>query len=103
MTRATTRLAVKTLVEGWDMRGIHKLRKSKDARALRPGQCLLAFNKAYTIGRLIDHVGGIHTYYAPPKEIFDMAAISKLVAAGFHVSIVRAAAKKSRSDRLKAA
>ena len=80
-------LRIVSIIENWDMRGVHKLRTGREATALSRGQCLVAFNKAMTIGRIVDVAGGIHTYYTEPKEIFDIDSLSARVTRGFWVAL----------------
>lgn len=56
-----------------DMRGVHKLRTKVTCQV---GEAWLFINKSATIARLVDSVHGVHTYYAPKGEAFDLAAIS---------------------------
>ncbi len=67
------------------MRGVHKLRKHRKAKKLKSGDCIVAFNKASTMARIIDWKGGVHTYYAEPRQVFDLDALKRLVGSGFGV------------------
>lgn len=99
-------LRILKIVEKWDMRGVHKLRNDRRAKSLKRGQCLIAFNKAMTIGRIIDPAGGVHTYYADKdrKEIFDIDRLSALVHEGFWVElrVGKSVAKKAADLRVAA-
>ncbi len=92
-------LRIVAIVDAWNMNGVHKLRGDKRSTALKRGQCLIAFNRKLTIGRIIDSEGGVHTYYAPPKEIFDIASVSQMVSDGFWVELrVGAKVRQKASD-----
>ncbi len=103
MAARPTALRIDVIVERWDMRGVHKLRKDRRALALKSGTCLVAFNKALTIGRIIDYAGGIHTYYAEPKEIFDTTSLSELLQDGFFIDLRLGQKTQQQASRLERA
>jgi hypothetical protein len=96
-------LRITKIIEKWDMRGVHKLRKLGKTKKLRRGQCLIAFNKAQTIGRIIDNVGGVHTYYTTGSKVFDIDELSNLVDESFWVSLKIGKTTKKQASHLKRA
>jgi hypothetical protein len=96
-----TALRITNIIERWDMRGVHKLRTGRPARSLKRGQCLIAFNKAMTIGRIIDEAGGVHTYYAEPRESFDIDSLSALVHRGFWIELRVGQTARAKAAELK--
>lgn len=82
----TARVQVSKLTLNQDMRGIHKLREKH--KHLTNGSCLIAFNTAQTIARIIDWKGGVHTYYCEDGHIFDLDTLSILVKQAFFIELV---------------
>lgn len=99
----SARVRVSDIVDKWDMRAVHKLRDHSKAKKLSQGACLIAFNKAWTIGRIIDWKGGVHTYYAPKGEVFDLVSIRELVRIAFYVELEPGANAKRRAEELQIA
>ena len=89
------------ILDNYNMSGWHKLRNSKQARELTRGQCLVAFNRKMTIGRIIDSAGGVHTWYAPPKEVFDLAKLSAMIQQGFWIDLRVAASVRQKATDMK--
>ena len=81
----TSRVKVYKLILNQDMGGIHKLRSKH--RQLPQGSCLIAFNNSQTMARIIDWRGGVHTYYANEREIFDLDTLTVLVKAVFYIEL----------------
>ena len=52
------RIKVVHVERGWDMRRKHDLREGLHAQRLKRGQCLVAFNVARTMARVIDSEWG---------------------------------------------
>ena len=71
----------------WDMRKKHALRESRKANRLTRGQCLVAFNGALTMARIIDSEGGVHDYYADRGVKFDLAVLKEMIQQGFAVDL----------------
>jgi hypothetical protein len=69
-------VTVRRLVKEADLRRVHVYRERFSPR-LKTGQAVLLANYACDKIRLIDSAGGVHNYYAPPGEIFDVALIQK--------------------------
>ena len=69
------RVKVLHVVKAWDMRKKHALREGIRAAKLKRGQCLVAFNRALDMARIIDSEGGVHDYYADKGEQFDLQAV----------------------------
>ncbi|KKL50127.1 hypothetical protein LCGC14_2308620 [marine sediment metagenome] len=88
-----TQISVVKLVEGWDMRGIHKLRLSRGAKALEPRTCIVAFNRAETIAMIVDANGGVYHSYEP--DGFDLRILAENIQLGLAVVLV----DKSRASR----
>ncbi|MGB5812043.1 MAG: hypothetical protein WBG86_16020 [Polyangiales bacterium] len=97
------KLRVTKIVEEWNMNCVHKLREDKGSRTLKKGDCLVAFNKKQTIGRIIDFAGGVHTYYARKKEVFDIQSLSALVETGFYIELSVGAKTRQQASELKRA
>ena len=68
---------VTKLVPDTDMRGVHKLRAKVSCNHQ---EAWLFLNRKLTIARLIDSVGGVHTYYAPKDKQFDHQRLYSMVA-----------------------
>lgn len=81
------RVRVVHVVHGWDMRQKHILREGRWARALKPGQCLLAFNRRLDMARLIDCEGGVHDWYADQGEEFDLEGVAARMQRAFYVEM----------------
>ena len=71
----------------WDMRRKHALRESRRAKKLERGQCLVAFNAALSMARIIDSEGGVHDYYADRGVKFDLVSLRAMVRDGFAVEL----------------
>ncbi len=85
------------IIVGWDMRQRHKLRKSKKAARLKPGECLVAFNRSQKMARIIDSAGAIHDYYADEGR-FSVDRLKKEVKAGIYLEL-----RVGQSERKKVA
>jgi hypothetical protein len=81
-----TSVKVMTVLRGWDMRARHKARHQWMKR-LRAGQCVVLFNGALTIARIIDAAGGVHDYYTAEREKFDEGSLYNMVERGLHLSL----------------
>lgn len=80
-------LKIVQVVRGWDMRKVHELRESIRARALQPGQCIVAVNNALDMARIIDCEGGVTNRYADVGEEFDLAGIAAQMQRGLGVDM----------------
>ena len=98
-----TKVRITSIVESWSMNKIHALREDSRAIALKRGEALVAFNRKNTIARVIDCIGGVHTYYAEPKTIFDMQTLSDMVERGFWIELTVGAKARKTAKRLKLA
>lgn len=96
-------MRITAIIEDWHMGKVHKLREDRRAKKLKRGQCLIAFNRKMTIGRIIDPLGGVHTYYAAKKSVFDVDALSAMVADGFWVELKVGSSTRKQASELKAA
>ena len=96
--RDATRLRITRIIETWDMRKRHVLRKR--FMNLNAGEVLLAFNSAQTIARFIDCEGGSHDYYAPKGELFDVDSLTDMVSNGIHVRLEVGYSERSRAAAL---
>jgi len=85
------------------MNKIHALRGDRRAIALKRGEALVAFNRKLTIARIIDCVGGVHTYYAEPKTVFDIQTLSELVDRGFWMQLTVGGQARKTAKKLKIA
>lgn len=81
------RVKVVHVEKAWDMRRKHALREGTRARALRPGQCLVAFNKALNMARIIDCEGGVHDYYADQGVVYDLEEVAAQFERGLNVEL----------------
>lgn len=82
------KVEVVSLKKDWDMRCTHELRDSRAATQLKRGQCLMAFNTRRSMCRMIDSVGGVHTWYRRPEDgVFDVRAIAKLMKEGLAIEL----------------
>jgi len=79
-------IGVVKLVEKWDMRAIHSLRLGRAAQALKPGTCIVAFNKRETIAMIVDSRGGVYHAYEP--DGFDLTALTEEIKLGLAVVLV---------------
>lgn len=70
-----TSVRVRHVVKDWDMRRKHALREGAKANGLKRGQCIVAFNRALTMARIIDCEGGVHDYYADQGVVYDLALV----------------------------
>ena len=75
------------VTKAWDMRKKHALREGLRAARLKRGQCLVAYNKALTMARIIDCEGGVHDYYADPGELFDHDSLVRRMKRAFNVDL----------------
>ena len=92
-------LLISRIVDGWDMRKRHSLRRK--AWRIKKGEVLLAFNVRQTIARFVDAEGGVHDYYAPKGEMFDVPTLYDYVKSGIGVSLVVGASEESKADALR--
>ena len=81
------KLRIVGIILEWNMNSIHSLRKRAEQYPLARNQCLIAFNRKQTIARIIDCMGGVHTYYSEKNQAFDVEELNNLVHDSFHVSI----------------
>ncbi len=81
------RIRVVHVEKAWDMRKKHALREGRRARALQRGQCLVAFNRALDMARIIDCEGGVHDYYADQGEEFDLHGLAQRMERAFYVAL----------------
>jgi hypothetical protein len=98
-----TKVRITSIIDNWSMNRIHALRDQDRATALKRGEALVAFNRKMTIARVIDCVGGVHTYYAEPKTIFDMQTLSDMVERGFWMELTVGAKARKTAKKLKLA
>lgn len=75
------------VVKDWDMRVRHRLRDGRRGSSLKRGQCLVAFNRAKNMARIIDAVGAVHDYYADKGEEYDLDLLAKHLKAGLFVDL----------------
>lgn len=90
------------IIENYDMRKIHKLRK-REMKKLKAGTCSVAFNKSRNIARIIDHFGGIHTFYADLGEVFDMETLRDWVYDAFYIELNVGQTVRKKASELKRA
>lgn len=103
MTRAKptqAKIRVAEIIEKWDMRSVHKLRNHNKSKSLNALSCVVAFNKAQSIARIIDWKGGVHTYYAAKDQVFDLVTLRELVKVAFYVDLEPGANAKRRASEL---
>jgi len=96
-----SKLRITRIVEAWDMRKRHVLRKRYVN--LHAGEVLLAFNNTQTIARFIDAEGGSHDYYAPKGEMFDVNELAKMVRSGLSVDLVVGQSERQKAQYLRVA
>lgn len=73
-TRGTTmpgHVRVTRIIRNTDMRQTRALAERALNSTLSQGCAWLHLNRRYTMARLVDCVGGVHTYYAPKGTLFD--------------------------------
>lgn len=80
------------VIEEWDMRARHKLRRMKKARELKLGEAILALNRRQTMFRIVDSQGGVHDYYQTAamernREVWSASGIQVIVKRGFRVQL----------------
>jgi hypothetical protein len=75
------------IVTDWDMRSVHNLPPGQ--RGLYGSQVILCLNSRMTIARLVDSAAGIHTYYAPDREQFDLRAIENIATDAIGIKLKR--------------
>jgi hypothetical protein len=90
------------LIVGWDMRQRHKLRKGKKANSLKPGECLVAFNRSQKMARIIDCTGAIHDYYADEGR-FSVDRLKKEVKAGIYLDLRVGQSEKRKVSKIERA
>ncbi len=73
------------VIKGWDMRRVHDLREGLHAQRLKRGQCIVAFNVARTMARIIDCEWGVHNYYESAG--FNLQRLSEMMQRGFYVTL----------------
>ena len=81
------RIKIVHVEPGWDMRLKHALREGIRAQRLKPGQCLVAFNRALTQARIIDCEGGVHDYYADQGVEYDLEELAAQLKRGLFVEL----------------
>lgn len=96
----SAKVRIDDIVEKWDMRGVHKLRERVALRKLKQGSCIVAFNKAQSIARIVDWKGGVHTFYCEKNEFFDLTSLKAFVKAAFYVEIEPGANAKRQAKEL---
>ena len=85
----------------WDMRLTHPLKDCREATSLKRGECLMAFNARQTMIRLIDCVGGVHTWYKKAGDgVFDIKRIAVLMNDGLLVELQVGRAPAERARKL---
>lgn len=87
------------IIDGWDMRQRHKLRKSRRANALKAGECIVAFSRSRKMARIIDSVGAIHDYYAEEGR-FSVDRLQKEVRAGIYLELRVGQSERKKVARL---
>ena len=73
------------VIRGWDMRRKHDLREGLHAQRLKRGQCIVAFNVALTMARVIDSEWGVHDYYEDAG--FNLERLGEMMERGFYVQL----------------
>ena len=82
------KITIVQLVPGWDMRRKHDLRESIRARSLRPGEIIVAVNRALNMARIIDSEGGcLDRYPTYEGEEFDLEGIAEQMRAAYDIDI----------------
>lgn len=81
------KITIVQLVPGWDMRRKHDLRESLRARNLRPGEIIVAINRALDMARIIDCEGGCMDRYAYEGEEFDLERIAEQMRGAYAIDI----------------
>jgi hypothetical protein len=78
---STVRVRIDRVVTEADMRKTRALVFDTPGiyRGLSRGHTVLLVNRACTMARLIDCEHGLHTYYAPPDETFDVDGILNMM------------------------
>lgn len=99
---STVRVRIDRVVTEADMRKTRALVFDTPGlyRNLTAGHTVLLVNRACTMARLIDSEHGLHTYYAPPDERFDVDGILALVQAkilSIGVQVIAGGAQRRRS------
>ena len=94
----TARVKVMKIVQDQDMRGVHKFRNKY--KRLDPGSCIIGFNRAQTMARIIDWKGGVHTYYCEKGHIFDLDTLQVMVRSAFYVDLQPGATAVVQAERL---
>lgn len=94
------KLKITRIIEVWDMRERHRLRRKPSAQHLKPGEVILAFNGKQTIARFIDAAGGVHDYYAAKHERFDVEVVRQYVQQGLRVDLQVGTSERDKADAL---
>lgn len=93
------RVQVVSIETDWDMHLKTSLRESYKAAHLKHGQCLVAFNGFRTMARVIDYEGGVHDYYTPRNNPFDIDALAIRMRNGLGVIIELGVKGKAAEDQ----
>ena len=97
------RLAVKRIIEEWDMRSRTSLRELLVTRRLKKGECVVAFNRKMTIARILintqseDAEVGTLEYYASEGYEFDMDVLRNIVSDGTDITIAESRTRRQRA------
>lgn len=89
------------IIDDWDMRMVHRLRSHPKARSLQKGECLMAFNRAITIARIVDCNGGVLQIWSRPGRQFDYDECLLLVKSGWDVDLRKGASTRSSISRIR--
>ena len=87
------------LLENHDMRGCHAQRAKRGVAALKPGQAILAFNKAGTIARVYGCEGVLVANLYCPEGKWDLEELKEWVAEGLNLDLMTQTAQVRKLDR----
>lgn len=91
------KITIVQVVADWDMRRKHDLRESLRARNLRPGEIIVAVNRALDMARIIDCEGGCLDRYADEGTEFDLEQIRDQMRRAYDIDIDAGAHERPRA------
>lgn len=75
------------IIRDWDMRGTYELLEHAHIGSLEQNEVMLAINRRRTMVRFIDMELGVHTYYSPVGQRFDLAALKSIATAAIGIRL----------------
>ncbi len=75
------------ILKDWDMRRTYELLENAHVDALDQNEVMLAINKRRTMVRFIDMELGVHTYYSPFGQRYDLAALKNIATSAIGIRL----------------